>query len=63
MKEKDIIKQLSSIKEVGQFDIEFTTNLGIEHSKQSENVVSTKYNEIIRPDNVVINFTYHAGDK
>lgn len=63
LREKDIIKNLSSIKEVGQFDIEFTTSAGVEYSKQSENVVSTKYNEIIRPDNVIINFTYHAGER
>jgi len=62
LKEKDLIKYLSSVKEVKQFDISFSTNLGVEYnSKGVENVIPVKYNEVIRPDNIEINFSY--GDE
>lgn len=60
LKEKDIIKSLATIKEVKQFDIAFVTNKGAKDSKVSENVISANYNEIIRPDNIGINFTYES---
>lgn len=63
LKEKDMVRMLSSIKEVKQFDIGFTTNQGIENNTGTENVVTTKYNEITRPDNISINFTYESGDR
>lgn len=62
LKEKEIVKFLSSIKEIKHFDIGFTTNKGIEEGKSSDNVISTKYNEIIRPDNIIINFSYESGE-
>ena len=61
LKEKDLVKNLSMVKEVKQFDISFTTNLGIEYNKGVENVITVKYNEIIRPDNIEIDFSY--GEK
>lgn len=63
LKEKDMIKMLSSVKEVKQFDIGFITNKGIEYNKGTDNIVTAKYNEVIRPDNITINFTYESGDK
>lgn len=62
LKEKEIIKFLSSIKEVKHFDIEFTTNKSLEEGKLTETIITAKYNEIIRPDNIIINFTYESGD-
>lgn len=62
LKEKDIIKFISSIKEVKQFDIGFITTKSIEE-KGIENLVTAKYNEIIRPDNVNIHFTYDTGER
>jgi uncharacterized alkaline shock family protein YloU len=57
LKEKDIVKSLATIKEAKQFDIGFVTNQPT-HDKVSENIVVAKHNEIIRPDNLNINFTY-----
>lgn len=57
LKEKDIIKHLSNIKEVKQFDIGFLSNK-VEENKGADDIVTAKYNEIIRPDNVIIHFTY-----
>ncbi len=62
LKEKEMAKFLSSVKEIKHFDIGFTTNKSIEDNKHSENVVTAKYNEVIRPDNIIINFTYESGD-
>jgi hypothetical protein len=62
LKEKEIVKNIATIKEVRQFDIGFTTNKDIEYDKTSENIVTARYNEIIRPDNININFTYEAED-
>ena len=61
LREKEVTKHLSPIKEVRQFDIGFTTSKSIEQDKVAENVITAKYNEIIRPDNVNINFTYEAN--
>lgn len=63
LREKDMIKVLSSIKEVYQFDIGFITSQGIEHNKNEDNVVTVRYNEIPRPDNINITFTYSTGDR
>jgi len=62
LKEKEIAKFLASVKEIKHFDIGFTTNKSIEDNKHSENIVTAKYNEVIRPDNVIMNFTYESGD-
>jgi uncharacterized alkaline shock family protein YloU len=62
LREKEVVKNLSSVKEVRQFDVGFTTNKSIEHDKVAENVVTARYNEIIRPDNININFTYEVGE-
>jgi hypothetical protein len=58
LKNGDIIKALSEIKEVLSFSITFITthDIGV-----VENVVSPKYNEIVRPDNININFTYKSA--
>lgn len=61
LKEKDIIKHLADIKEVKQFDIGFTTAKSIDENKGIENIVTARYNEIPRPDNITINFTYSDG--
>lgn len=60
LKEKDIIKNLSAVREVNHFDISFITNKSIDSSTISENIVTVKHNEIIRPDNININFTYEV---
>ncbi len=63
LREKDLIKNVAVIKEVRQFDVNFITNKSIEDNKISENLVIAKYNEVIRPDNISINFTYDDGSQ
>jgi hypothetical protein len=58
LKEKDLIKVLSVIKEVSQFDISFTTSRSVEENTGSQDFVVVRYNEIIVPDTIGINFTY-----
>lgn len=54
LKNIDLIKQLSDIKEINSFEINFTTN---DPDNSGENVYA-KYYEIIRPSNIDVNFTY-----
>jgi hypothetical protein len=58
LKEVDIIKALSEIKEASSFGISFITAQNIE---MANNVISPKYNEVVRPDNININFTYKSS--
>lgn len=53
LKDTDIIKNLSSLKEIISFQITFVTENG-----DSGQIVSPKYYEIVRPDNINISFTY-----
>lgn len=61
LREKDIIKVLAAIKEIRNLDVKFTTNKTIENSMESEPVVVADYNELIRPDNINVNFVYEDG--
>jgi len=54
MAESDIIKLLSDIQEISNFNINFTTAKGGGDSS----IIDVKYYEIIRPDNIYISFTY-----
>jgi hypothetical protein len=54
LKDSDMLKVLSDIREVNRYDLSFITN----DPNNSGLNVSTKYYEIIRPDNIDINFTY-----
>lgn len=54
LKESDLVKELSDIKEIKAFDLEFTTV----DPENSGNIVTTKFYEIIRPDEVTISFNY-----
>lgn len=52
--ETDLIKQLSDVKEVSSYDITLITD----DEDNSGNMVVTKYYEIIRPEDVTLEFTY-----
>lgn len=54
LRDTDIIKELSDIKEVNGYDITFVTD----DADNSGNIVSTKFFEIIRPDDIVISFVF-----
>lgn len=54
LKESDVLKILSDIAEVNRYDISFVTN---DPNNSGSNVLA-KYYEIIRPDNIDVNFTY-----
>lgn len=54
LRETDLIKFLSSIKEVQSYDAVFTTN----DENNSGNLVSAKFYEIIRPSQINIAFMY-----
>jgi hypothetical protein len=54
LRESDLIRALSSVKEVQGYDIIFTTN----NPENSGNLVTTKYYEIIRPAEINISFMY-----
>lgn len=58
LRETDIIKVLADVKEVKHFEINFTTARGLETGTDESEVVSVKFNEIVRPDNVHIAFSY-----
>ena len=54
LKDTDIIKVLSSVKQIKGFDITF-----IDTTKgESGQVITPKYFEIIQPDNINISFVY-----
>jgi len=52
LRDIDIIKQLSDIKDPNRYEISFTTDDG------NTNIISPKFNQIIRPESMQINFTY-----
>ena len=54
LKEADLIKKLAEIREIRNFEINFTTS----DPDNSGAMVVTQYNEIIRPDDITINFIY-----
>ncbi len=54
LKNTDLIKQLSGISELESIDITFTTN----DPDNSGAVVTSKYYEIIRPDQITVNYNY-----
>lgn len=54
LRESDLIKSLSKIKEPQSYDLVFTTN----DENNSGNNVITKYYEIIRPSDIGISFMY-----
>jgi hypothetical protein len=54
LKDTDLIKSLSDIKEAKSFEVAFVTN----QTTDSLNFVSTKFFEIIRPDQINISFLY-----
>lgn len=54
LKETDLIKELSDLKEIQSYQITFITENG-----ESGILVSPKFYEIIRPDNIVVSFIYN----
>ncbi len=58
LKDGDLIKILADIKELEQIDITFTTEKSIEGDEGGVSLVSTNFNEILRPDNIHVNFNY-----
>lgn len=54
LKDNDIIKSLSDLKEINRFEITFVTN----DSNNGGSTVTAKFYEIIRPDIIDIAFTY-----
>jgi hypothetical protein len=52
--EADLIKELADVKEVSGFDMTFTTD----DEDNSGNLVTTRFFEIIRPDEIDLAFTY-----
>jgi hypothetical protein len=54
LRDVDLIKHLSEIREVKRFDISFVTN----DPDNSGAIVTSKFNEIIRPDTITISFLF-----
>jgi uncharacterized protein (UPF0333 family) len=54
LKESDIVKELSDLKEISSIDIAFSTDV----SPTANNIVTAKYYEIIRPDIIDLGFVY-----
>lgn len=54
LRDSDIIKELSDMKELDRIDISFNTDLAAE----ATTIVTTKYFEIIRPDIIDLGFVY-----
>ena len=54
LKDIDVTKVLSDLKEITNIDITFTTD----NPNNGGNLVTTKFYEIIRPDVVTIGFTF-----
>jgi len=57
LREADIVKILADVKEIERLEITFTTTSSLQSGKNN-NVVTTSFNEIIRPDTVEIKFNY-----
>jgi hypothetical protein len=60
LRESDIIKILSEIREVRSFNISFVTMKTISENAEDD-IVLPNYNEIVRPDNILISFTYKSS--
>jgi hypothetical protein len=56
--ENDMIKRLIDIKEIDHLDLTFTTAGNLENGTGGTNIITTKFNEIIRPDNIFIAFNW-----
>jgi hypothetical protein len=54
LRDNDLIKQLSDIKEINSMDVTFVSN----DPDNSGALVTTKYYEIIRPDQILINYIF-----
>jgi len=54
LKDIDLVKELSQVRQVDSYTIEFTTD----DEDNSGSTVTTKYYEIVRPDNINISFSY-----
>lgn len=54
LKNTDLIKQLSNINEIESVDVTFTTN----NEDNSGTIITAKYYEIIRPDQIETNYLY-----
>lgn len=54
LRDTDLIKQLSDVKELNSVDVTFVTN----DEDNSGDIVTTKYYEIIRPDDIAINYIF-----
>lgn len=60
LKESDIIKALANVSEAKSFAVTFITPKNINEGS-TENVLIPNYNEIVRPDNIIINFVYKSA--
>lgn len=58
LREADIVKIMADIKEVERLEISFTTTSMLQTGANNNNVITTSFNEIIRPDAVEIKFNY-----
>lgn len=58
LRDSDVVKVLSDIKEIDQIDVVFTSEKSIESGAGTCQIVSPKFNEIIRPDNISVSFSY-----
>lgn len=54
LRDSDLIKFFSDLKEISRFEINFLTT----DPENGGSIVTSKYNEIIRPDTVNLTFTY-----
>lgn len=54
LREIDLVKELTDIKQIETMDITFTTN----DEDNSGSLVTTKFFEIVRPDDITINFIF-----
>jgi hypothetical protein len=58
LRDSDLVKALVDIKELEQIEVSYTTVSSIEQGQGTVNAVYPKYNQIIRPDNMMIDFSY-----
>lgn len=54
LRDTDLIKMLSEVAEIRQFDVTFTTD----DPDNSGDTVTARYFEIVRPDNISVSFTF-----
>ena len=58
LRDSDIIKILADLREAETIDVSFTTVSSIENNEGSINIISPKFNQFIRPDNIILHFSY-----